>query len=161
MSKCALLSFVASLAVAGPALAASTQVTSGSYACIAQRSVGIQGEAGHHKRVAGRITLPAEKKAFVVQIKKITKIKNGWCQSSKVSSDTMATGYNYWFECGTKYELTFSKGKYPMTFRGSNAHVFRSNVDGLFHVADDLTYVFFYSDLSGNFYLEEGGCKKM
>ena len=136
-------------ALATSAAAAKPDV--GAYACVTHRAVGLQGgEDG--PRFAGRIKLPDEEQRFIVKIARTEHTDD--CKWGERAFDD-------WYFCKTSFELTFSKSKAPDTLRGDNLNVFVGSYGNRFHIFDDLTYVFSYRDLGGNYYLEEGECTAM
>jgi len=133
----------------------------GSYACIAQRVIGMQGKAETNKRTWGRIALAPEQERFLVKTAKINEDQRRWCSSATVGKLGIEDHRRLWWECKTSYELTFSRGKYSLPLRGDNLHIFHDGIYGTFHMTVFMTYVFFSADFNvGNYYLEEGVCQK-
>lgn len=128
----------------------------GTYACVAQRVVGIQGEGSsrHH----GSIKLREEKLSFLLTITKIKKEDRMWCYMDD-DPPLKRDPFYHWWECESRSKATFSKEKYPLPFRGDGKHVFLESVNGTFHISIGGKYTFSYNNLAGNFYLEEGICK--
>jgi hypothetical protein len=131
----------------------------GSYACIAQRVLGMQGKAETGKRTWGRIALAPEQERFLVKTAKINEDQRRWCSSASVGQLGIEDYRRLWWECKTSYELTFSRGKYSLPLRSDNLYIFHDSLYGTFHLG--VTYVFFSADFNvGNYYLEEGVCQK-
>lgn len=133
----------------------------GSYACIAQRAEGMQGNADPGKRGWGRIEIAPEQERFLVKISKIDEDQRRWCSSASVGQLGKEDHRRLWWECKASYELTFSQAKYSLPLRGEYLHTFHGSAHGTFHMTVTLTYVFVLADYDvGNFYLEEGVCQK-
>ena len=132
----------------------------GTYACIAQRTVGLQGDRESGQRTHGKIILPAEQDHFLVTISRIEDNDRTWCKNSKVGNRLVTNEYRFWWYCRTKNQLSFSKDKYPLNFRSDEMNIFRSELDPVFHITNDGRYIFYSTNLEGDFYLEEGVCQR-
>lgn len=142
------------LAGAGPAAG---EPAIGSYSCTADRAVGLQGDPTSGRRYGGRIELPAAEQRFGLSL---TRTEVGLGKKCRREHPGVAgsDAYSQWWFCAATTELTFAPGKYAQPLRGDDRNIFRDRLSGWFHLADDLRYVFAYTDFAGNFFLEEGAC---
>jgi len=133
----------------------------GTYQCVAERVVGLQGDAGGEGRYAGRIQLNPGEQHFSVTIDRTERGRGRRCRSDRTGAadSPVQDEYSLWWFCRATTELSFSAGKYGESLRGDDLHIFRDRLSGWFHLADDLRYVFAYTDFGGNFFLEEGTCR--
>lgn len=136
------------------------KVEYGTYACIAQRTVGLQGDSESGHRTYGKIKLSADKEHFLATISRIDDNDRTWCKTAKVGDGIVTNEYRFWWYCKTKNQLSFSKSKYPLKFRSDGMHVFRSELDSVFHIFNEEKYIFYSTSLEGDFYLEEGVCQR-
>jgi hypothetical protein len=134
--------------------AADSESSSSTYGCIAQRVVGIQGEGD--KRHHGKIRLSDEESKFLVTISKIAPSSRPWCTNEK--SRAVDKPYQYWWECLSENEMSFSKKKSPLALRGDGVHVFRGIAADRFHIGVSGHYTYSYTNYGGDHYLEEGEC---
>lgn len=132
----------------------------GSYSCTAERAVGLQGDGANGQRYGGRIELPAAETHFGLSLGRTEVGQGRRCRPRQPGNrdDPANDEYSLWWFCRATTELTFSGGKYEPSLRGDDTNIFRDRLSGWFHLADDLRYVFAYTDFSGNFFLEEGNC---
>jgi len=133
----------------------------GSYSCTAERAVGLQGDGATGQRYGGRIELPAAEKRFGLSLGRTEVGQGRRCRPRQPGNrdDPANDEYSLWWFCRATTELTFSGGKYEPSLRGDDTNIFRDRLSGWFHLADDLRYVFAYTDFAGNFFLEEGRCE--
>ena len=148
---------LALLVCAGPAGA---EARPGTYTCTADRAVGLQGDAGSGRRYSGRIELPAAERQFAITLGRTEVGQGRRCKPGqpRAADALLSDEYSLWWFCRARTELSFSPGKYEPSLRGDDFNIFRDRLSGWLHLADDLRYVFAYSDFSGNFFLEEGNC---
>ena len=141
--------------------AAAGEPSLGAYSCTADRAVGLQGSIEDGQRYAGRIELRAAEKRFGVTVARTEVGRGKRCKPRKAGDeDAVARDeYGLWWFCRATTELTFSGGKYDPALSGDDTNIFRDRLSGWFHLADDLRYVFAYTDFGGNFFLEEGRCE--
>jgi hypothetical protein len=132
-------------------------VTVETYACMAQRVVGIQGDKSKGTRYHGPIVPPPEDERFLITITAIDETKREWCSSPIYQPKE---GLRFWYFCRTKFELRFSKGKGGMSLRSDDVHVFHDELLDNFQITIDFSYRYSRSDYVGNHYLEEGECQK-
>lgn len=133
----------------------------GSYSCTAERAVGLQGDGANGQRYGGRIELRAAEKHFGLSLGRTEVGQGRRCRPRQAGSrdDPANDEYSLWWFCRATTELTFPGGKYEPSLRGDDTNIFRDRLSGWFHLADDLRYVFAYTDFAGNFFLEEGRCE--
>jgi hypothetical protein len=133
----------------------------GTYQCAAERVVGLQGDVGSDRRYAGRIQLNPDEQRFSVTLDRTERGRGRRCRSDRTGTadSPVQDEYSLWWFCRATTELSFSPGKYGEPLRGEDLHIFRDRLSGWFHLADDLRYVFAYTDFAGNFFLEEGTCE--
>lgn len=153
----ALLVGVAALAWAAPGVG---EPRLGRYACAAERAVGLQ-QAPTGDRYGGRIELPAAEKRFGLTLDRTEVGRGRKCRSGQpaVAEAGGSEAYLRWWLCQATTEATFSGGKYEAPLRGDDLNIFRDRLSGWLHLADDLRYLFAYTDFAGNFFLEEGTCE--
>jgi hypothetical protein len=156
-------SLAAAVALAA-ALAAGTVAAEpafGGYSCTADRAVGLQGDIETDRRYAGRIELRAAEKRFGVTLGRTEVGQGRRCKPRRAGDPDTPPGdeYSLWWFCKATTELTFTGGKHESELRGDDTNIFRDRLSGWFHLADDLRYVFAYTDFGGNFFLEEGRCE--
>jgi len=133
----------------------------GTYQCVAERVVGLQGDAGSDRRYAGRIQLTPGEQHFSITLDRTERGRGRRCRDERLSAadSPVQDEYSLWWFCRATTELSFSPGKYGEPLRGDDLHIFRDRLSGWLHLADDLRYVFAYTDFGGNFFLEEGICQ--
>jgi hypothetical protein len=145
----------------------------GTYVCVVQRSVGIQGDGADRRQ--GRIKLPDEQEKFVMKIEGLGKpegLERVACANAPAKRERMSpperyrtSGYDLWWSCDTTVKLTFSKGKSARELRADRLRgmdsIFRENLAGFltFNPAT-MRYSYSYFEFPMNFYLEEGVCEK-
>ena len=117
----------------------------------------LQDDTAGARRYAGRIELRAPERHFGITLGR-TEVGQG--RRCKPGQPPTADEYSRWWFCQARTELTFSAGKYEPSLRGDDFHIFRDRLSGWLHLADDLRYVFAYTDFGGNFFLEEGTCQR-
>jgi hypothetical protein len=149
---------LALLACAGPALA---EPALGGYSCTADRAVGLQGDAAS-ERYGGRIQLRPAERQFSISLRRTEVGQGKRCRTgqARAPDSLLRDQYSLWWFCRATTELSFSAGKYQSSLRGDDLNIFRDRLSGWFHLADDLRYVFAYTDFAGNFFLEEGTCER-
>jgi hypothetical protein len=132
----------------------------GRYACEAARAVGLQGTPSGD-RYGGRIELPAPQKRFGLTLDRTEVGRGRKCRPGQpaLAGPAGTDAYLRWWLCQATTEATFSGGKYEATLRGDDLNIFRDRLSGWLHLADDLRYLFAYTDFAGNFFLEEGTCE--
>jgi hypothetical protein len=132
----------------------------GRYACEAERVVGLQGTPTGD-RYGGRIALPAGEKRFGLTLDRTEVGRGRKCRPGQPAGAERAgsDAYLRWWLCQATTEATFSGGKYEAPLRGDDLNIFRDRLSGWLHLADDLRYLFAYTDFAGNFFLEEGTCE--
>ncbi len=160
MSGLTLLQLMCCFLFFGLTFAEAQPVTYGNYICVAHRSVGLQSDPQKRERFAGRIKLSSEEESFLLKIANIENTDREWCRTAKPGVLYLDSEFEYWWSCKTKSEATFSKDKYGLPLRSDGTNVFKERLSGWFHIAQDLKYVFSYTDYGGNYYLEEGVCQK-
>jgi hypothetical protein len=150
---------LACVASVAPAAAAPTL---GGYSCAADRAVGLQGDAASGQRYGGRIQLPPAERHFTISLRRTEVGRGKRCRAGQADAPESPLGdaYSLWWFCTAGTELSFSPGKYEPTLRGDDLNIFRDRLSGWFHLADDLRYLFAYTDFAGNFFLEEGTCER-
>lgn len=133
----------------------------GGYRCAADRAVGLQGDVESSQRYSGRIELPAGERHFGLILGRSEVGQGRRCKPRRAGDDDAPPGdeFSLWWFCKATTELIFSTGKYGSPLRGDDTNIFRDRLSGWFHLADDLRYVFAYTDFGGNFFLEEGRCE--
>lgn len=148
---------VAALVCAAPSVG---EPRLGRYACVADRAVGLQG-APTGDRYGGRIELPAAEKRFGLTLDRTEIGRGRKCRPGQpaVAEPASSDAYLRWWLCQATTEATFSGGKYEAPLRGDDLNIFRDRLSGWLHLADDLRYLFAYTDFAGNFFLEEGTCE--
>lgn len=147
---------LAMAATAAAAGAAADAPRTGAYHCEAGRAAGIQ---GRDERYAGRIELPAAEQRFAAGIRRLPATRPG-CRGASPSRAERAAGHEAWWRCGAAFELELPGSKYPEPLRSDDGYIFRDRLSGWFHLADDLRYVFAYTDFAGNYFVEEGACQR-
>jgi hypothetical protein len=130
----------------------------GSYACMADRAVGLQG-VPTGGRYGGRIELPPAEKHFGLTLSRTEIGRGRKCRPGQPEA-AGGDGYHRWWLCQATTEAAFSGGKYDGPLRGDDLNIFRDRLSGWLHLADDLRYLFAYTDFAGNFFLEEGTCER-
>ncbi|MCU0766827.1 MAG: hypothetical protein MUE39_05530 [Gammaproteobacteria bacterium] len=125
----------------------------GRYACEAARTAGIQGEG----RYAGRIELPAAEQQFTAEIQRLASGRPG-CRGARPGTPERRASHEAWWQCGAALEVTLSRGKYAQPLRSDDGYIFHDRLSGWLHLAEDLRYVFAYTDFAGNYFVEEGRC---
>lgn len=152
---------LAALALLTAAGIGNAETAFGTFACVAERAVGLQGEPGGDQRYAGRIQLSPGERRFTITIDRTERGRGKRCRISKpgAADSPVEDEYSLWWFCKATSELRFSAGKYAEPLRGDDLHIFRDRLSGWLHLADDLRYVFAYTDFGGNFFLEEGSCQ--
>ena len=133
----------------------------GAYSCKVDRAVGLQGDLAGGERYSGRIVLPAAETRFTISLDHTEVGRGKHCRPRKAGGKDAppADEYSLWWFCKARTELAFPGGKYGSELRGDDTNIFRDRLSGWFHLADDLRYVFAYTDFGGNFFLEEGRCE--
>jgi hypothetical protein len=151
----------AALAFVAAAMPSGAETAFGTYQCVAERVVGLQGDVGSDGRYAGRIQLNPGEQRFSVTLDRTERGRGKRCRAERLSvaDSPVQDEYSLWWFCRATTELSFSAGKYGEPLRGDDLHIFRDRLSGSFHLADDLRYVFAYTDFGGNFFLEEGICQ--
>jgi len=146
---------LAALIVAAPVGA---EPALGSYSCAANLTVGLQDVAARGQRYAGRVELPAGEKRFGITLARTEVGQGKRCRPRQPGTQDplVSDEYSLWWFCRAKTELTFSPGKYEPALRGDDLNIFRDRLSGWLHLADDLRYVFAYTDFRRQF-LPRGG----
>ena len=152
---------VAVLALLAAATPSGAETAFGTYQCGAERVVGLQGDAQSDRRYAGRIQLSPGEQRFSVTLDRTERGRGRRCRTDRTGAvdSPVQDEYSLWWFCRATTELSLSAGKYGEPLRGDDLHIFRDRLSGWFHLADDLRYVFAYTDFGGNFFLEEGTCQ--
>ena len=146
----------ACILLAAAATAAERAPPVGRYACTASAAAGLQGKGG---RYAGRIELPAAEHQFRVQVRRLSAKRPG-CGKADRSGRTGPGGHEGWWQCGAALELELPRAKYAQPLRSDDGYIFLDRLSGWFHLAEDLRYVFAYTDFAGNYFVEEGACER-
>ncbi len=151
----------AAVGVFAAASPSGAETTFGTYQCAAERVVGLQGDAGSDGRYAGRIQLNPGEQRFSITVDRTERGRGRRCRTDRTGAaeSPVQDEHSLWWFCRATTELSFSAGKYGEPLRGDDLHIFRDRLSGWFHLADDLRYVFAYTDFGGNFFLEEGTCQ--
>ena len=161
MHLAAPLTLLTGLAILAGPDTAPAETAYGTYQCKAERAVGLQGDAASAQRYSGRVGLRAAEQGFTITIDRTEVGRGKRCKTARPGSEDSPVGdeYSRWWFCKATTELTFSPGKYAEPLRGDDRHIFRDRLSGWLHLAEDLRYVFAYTDFAGNFFLEEGTCR--
>lgn len=134
--------------------------TYGTYTCIAQRVVGIQGRGEDGQRYHGLIKLKPEQERFLATISPIT--DREWCNKmTSLDPEQKGDDLYWWSYCNAKNEVSFSQGKSISPMQSDNFNMFYNLLfGGMFHLLETGVYTSFYTDARRNYWLEEGVCHK-
>jgi hypothetical protein len=151
--------------------------TLGKYFCYIGSSVGLQTNSQTGNRYAGKITYPENETKFFVTIEENNQPTEDWCFGSSALDDLKkirrgekidSTSKTYFLNDGTFYDVCLARYKLKIsggplghpTYFASAPHVFR-DLFSQFWISNDLSYVWYADNSSGDHYLTEGKCEKI